>query len=244
MGRKLQCTIVDDDPESHHTIIELLKDSPIGEITHSFYKPTEFIENIHTINVDVVFLDIMFPNDTLQGFDIVPILKSENKIIIFISGKDQFIVEACRYAGAIDVVPKPNTKERLISALVKAWRMTSSPELNKKENELFYIAERKEQVNLLLSDFLFVKTAIGDPRNKEVILKNGKIFTLMDCKFSHLLQLSPKLIQINISQLVSYDIVDGVLHDTIYLKSNTPDEIPRILTLSKTYRQRFKTRIV
>jgi len=240
MSRKLKCIIVDDDPESHQTIIELLKDSPISEITHSFYKPSDLLENIHSITIDVVFLDIMFPNDILQGFDLAPILKAENKIIIFISGKDQFIIEACRYAGAIDVVPKPNTKEKLLSAVAKAWRILSTPMLNHKERALFYIAEKKEQVSLALSDFLFVKTTIDDPRNKEVIMKNGQIVTLMNYKFSDLLQLSSKLAQINISEQISYDIVDSVFFDTIYVKSNAPTSIPKILTLSRQNRRIFK----
>lgn len=236
--------IVDDDPEAHRIIIEQLKDSTIGEVTHSFYKPSDIIANIRIMDIDVVFLDIMFTNDRLQGFDIAPLLKAENKIIIFISGKDKFIVEACRYAGAVDVVPKPNTKERLLSALTKAWKILFALELNKKEHELFFIAGRKEKVSLLLSDFLFAETTIGDPRNKSVALRNGKKVTLMNYTLEQLLQLSPKLAQINRAQLISYDIVDSVLHDTIYLKSDVPYEIPKILTLSRNHRKEFNVNFI
>jgi len=235
---------VDDDPESHQTIIDHLRDSPIGEITHAFYKPSEFLKNIQSLFMDVVFLDIMFTNDTLQGFDIAPMLIAENKIIIFISGIDKFIVDACKYAGAIDVVPKPNTKERLLSALVKAQNMLSVPKETQKERELFFISGRKEKVSLPLSDFLFVNTTIQDPRNKEVTLKNGKSITLMNYKFEQLLLLSCKLAQINKSQLVSYDIVDSVLHDSIYLKADIPREIPKILTLSRNHRKEFKNNFI
>ena len=245
MKRKLKCVIVDDDPEAHLSILELLKNSPIGEITNSFYKPSELIESIHTSDIDVVFLDMIFPNDTLQGLDIAPMLNAENKIIIFISGNNDYIIEACKYAGAIDVIPKPTKKEKLFSALLKAKNIVSGTmESTKKEHELFFIAERKEQISLVVSDIYFVKTATGDSRNKETVLKNGERFTLMDCSFKRLLQLSPKLAQINISELVSYEIVDAILHDTIYLKPNVFDKMPRILTLSKTYRQSFKANIL
>ena len=106
------------------------------------------------------------------------------------------------------------------------------------------MAERKEQISLLLSDIFFVKTAVGDSRNKEVTLKNNEKFTLMDCRFGQLLQLSPRLAQINISELVSYDIVEAVFHDSIYIKSNAPPYIPRVLTLSKTHRKGFKINFV
>jgi DNA-binding LytR/AlgR family response regulator len=244
MERKLKCAIVDDDPEAHVMIMEILKNSPVCEITHSFYKPSDLLDVIHTISIDVIFLDIVFVNDTIQGFDIAPILIGENKTIIFISGKDKFIIEACKYAGAIDVVPKPTTCERLVSAVVKAWKLLSTNELNDKTHELFYIAERKEQISLYLPDFLFIKTPFGDPRNKELIMKNGDKITLMDCKFSKLLKLSHKLAQINISEIISYDILDGVFNDTVLIKPNTPSEIPRVLTLSKTYRQNFKANIL
>ncbi len=245
MERKLKCAIVDDEPKAHQAIIKLLKNSPIAEITHSFYNPSELLKNIKTIGIDVVFLDILFNNDKMQGLELAPILNAENMIIIFISGSHKLIIEACKYAGAIDVVPKPNTKEKLISALFKAkYVMSASHASNHKEHELFFVAERKEKISLLLSDFLYVKTPDGDPRNKELILKSGEKLTLMDCKFSYLLERSPKLVQINISELVSYDIVDGVYHDTIVVRPDAPQCVPRILTLSKTYRKMFNTNFV
>jgi DNA-binding LytR/AlgR family response regulator len=245
MRRKLRCVIVDDDPEAHHTIINQLKDSSIGEIIQSFYKPSDFLDNIYELDFDVVLLDILFNNDRLQGFDVAQVCNAENKVIVFISGSSELIVEACKYVGAIDVVPKPNTKERLNNALVKTWKILfNNIELPKKEHELFFVAERKEQISLLLSDIIFVRTAIGDHRNKEVIIKNGGKLTLMNCTFRHLLQFSNKLVQINISELISYDIVESVFHDIIYIKTTAPKEIPRILTLSKTHRSVFKLNFV
>jgi len=241
MERKLRCAIVDDDQEAHNTIIELLKDSPLGEVTHSFYKPSDLLRDLDSIDIDVVFLDIMFPNDTMQGLDAAPLISAENKAVIFISGRNEFIVEACKYAGAIDVLPKPTNREKLLSALLKVQKIIAgSLEGGHKEHGLFFVAERKEQVSLLLSDIYFVQTAAGDRRNKEILMKSGEKLTLMDCTFGNLLQLSPKLAQINISQLISYDIVEAVLHDTIYLKPHAIAQMPKILTLSKTHRQKFK----
>lgn len=238
MTRKLKCVIVDDDPDSHYCIKEYLKDSSLAEITQSFYKPSEMVENIDALDMDVVFLDIMFPNDKMQGFDIATLLKDQNKIIIFISGKGELIIEACKYVGALDVIPKPNTKERIISALTKAWKVLSPSEQEHKEHELFYVAGRKEKVSLALSDFLFVRTLISDPRNKEVVTKNGKV-VLMNYTMEKLLLLSAKLARINKSELISYDIVESVFYDTIYLKKDIPSEIPKILTLTRNHRKTF-----
>lgn len=245
MERKLRCVIVDDELEAHQTIIELLKDSTVAEVTHSYYRPTDLLKNINNLAIDLVFLDIMFPNDSIQGFDAAQILNAKNIIVIFISGNGSYIIEACKYVGAIDVVPKPNSRERLNSAVMKAWSLVAAHySVSRKEHEFFSVAERREQVCLVLDDILFVKTSSDDPRNKKVILKNSEKLTLMDCKFEDLLNLSVKLARINISELISYDIVEAVLHDTIYLKPNTPPGIPRIVTLSKTYRHFFKTHIV
>ena len=41
------------------------------------------MNNMHAIGMDVVFLDILFMNDTMQGFDLAPVLTAENKIVIF-----------------------------------------------------------------------------------------------------------------------------------------------------------------
>ena len=69
--------------KAHHTIINFLKNSPIGEVTHSFYRPSDLMNDIHAIGMDVVFLDILFMNDTMQGFDLAPVLTAEHKIVIF-----------------------------------------------------------------------------------------------------------------------------------------------------------------
>ncbi len=245
MKRKLKCVIVDDEPNAHQTIVEHLKNSPIGEVIYSFYKPSDFLKKMNEIDFDVVFLDIQFNNDTLHGFHVAAELVVENKIFIFISGHHRLILEACKHAGAIDVVPKPNTKEKLNSALIKASKIIlNTAELPKKEHELFYVAERKEQVSILLTDIFYIKTAERDHRNKEVIVRNGKKMTLMNCTFGQLINLSPKLVQINISELISYDIVDSIFHDIINVKADSPIEIPRTLTLSKTHRKGFKINFI
>jgi DNA-binding LytR/AlgR family response regulator len=245
MEGKLRCVIVDDEWESHQTIIELLKDSMVAEVVQSFYKPSELLKDINNLAIDVVFLDIMFPNDSMQGFDAAQLLNAKNIMVIFISGNGPYIIEACNYVGAIDVIPKPNSRERLNSAVMKAWNMISAHyNTTRKTHEFFSVVERKEQVCLVLDDILFVKTSVEDPRNKKVILRNSEKLTLRDYNFEYLLNLSVKLARINISELISYDIVEAVLHDSIYLRPGFPPGIPRITTLSKTYRHFFKDHIV
>lgn len=243
MEGKLKCIIVDDEPEAHVTLRELVSDSPIAEITEAFYKPSDLLDKLYTLEADVFLLDLVFLNDKLQGLDIAPKLKEANKLIIFISGKNEMVLEACRWAGAVDVIPKPNTKGRLWEALMKAWRMhpaNEGHELHEKSHALFHLAGKREMVNLYLADIYYVRTINGEPRNKEVILKNGKKAILMNYSFEQLHKLCERLVRINESEMVSYDMVGSVGQDTVYTKPDIPPEIPKWLTLSRTYRKTFK----
>lgn len=243
MEGKLKCIIVDDEPEAHVTLRELISDSPIAEITEAFYKPSDLLDKLYTLEADVFLLDLVFLNDKLQGLDIALRLKEANKLIIFISGKKEMVVEACRLVGAIDVIPKPHTKERLWEALWKAWKMhpaNEGHEFSEKSQALFHLAGKRELVNLYIADIYFVRTINIDSRNKEVIFKDGQKVILMNYTFEQLHKLSERLVRINESEMVSYDMVGSVGQDTIYIKPDCPPEIPKWLTLSRTYRKTFK----
>jgi hypothetical protein len=62
----------------------------------------------------------------------------------------------------------------------------------------------------------------------------------MDCKFEDLLRLSPDFVMANRSELISYDIVDGINGEYISLKQNENQKIPKLIPLSPLYKNIFK----
>lgn len=240
MERKLQCIIIDDDPDIHAHIKGFLRESDKAAVTYSFNKCSEFLKKIDSIPYDLVFLDCLFPNDIHNGVDVALILKEIAKEFIFISAKHHSFVEACRMVGALDAMPKPITEKRLLESVDKAFQVIIGSKSGSKKNALFHVKEQKGEINISIVDILYARTHHTDPRNKLVRLKNGISYTFMDCKFDDLLKLSPDFVMANKSELISYDIVEGVSGEFVVLKQYENAKIPRSILLSPLFRNKFK----
>ncbi len=239
MKRKLLCAIVDDDPKSHDTIAEFMKDSTIMELSHHFYNGSDFIKSEPTIKCDLCLLDIMLPD--MSGFDVA---KKINKPYIFISGYKDKILEAIEMEGPIDIVSKPTQAGRLNAALEKGYlRIVGSSNMTEKQYELFNVAEKRGHVNIYLPDIYYAKTDYYDRRNKQVILKSGLSFTFMDCTFDRMLNLSSKLCQVNKSELISIEMLELIEHDIIFLKKMEGVNAPLWVTFSGKYKDHFYGRM-
>lgn len=232
--RKLKCVLVDDDPLLLQIMQDLCENSPVAEITHSFLSPKEFLNSMPTLDFDLCLLDIYMPE--LEGLVLAQLL--EGKPVIFVTGTDSKLKEALDLAP-IDIITKPVRKERLDKALAKAYSLI----YEKKEFALFNIAENKGKVKLKIEDMFFIQSDSSDPRNKKVYLKDGSKCTLMDYTFERLLEISPKLIQVNKSEIVSLDAVEGVNHDVITLKISHGKHKSTEVSLSSSYKKRFLERL-
>ena len=240
MEAKLKCVIIDDDTDVQAAIKGYLKDSNKAVVVHCFEKCTDFIKQMDEIPFDLVFLDCMFPGDTKNGVDVAFALKEIGKEFVFISAKHRSFVEACRVIGALDAMPKPITGKRLAEAIDKAYQLLISSKIGSKKHALFHIKEQKGEINICISDILYVRTHQSDPRNKIVRLKNNLNYTLMDCKFDSLIELSSDFVMANKSELISYDIVEGINGEYILLKQYENGKIPRAIPLSPLFKSAFK----
>lgn len=240
MENKIKCVIVDNDPEAHTIIQRFFKNYDLAEVKYNFYTPTDFLKKMNFLDFDLCFLDCLFINDRIHGAEIAIKLKELNKRFIFTSANHKAFIEACRMGGALDAIPKPNTEQRIKESMEYAYPIIfNSPVNAQKDHELCYVAENKGKINIPISTILYVRTDFIDSRNKLVRLKNNISYTLMDYKFSKLLKLSPKFTLVNRSEVVSYEIVQEIKGEFIYLKQDENRELPRTVMLSKTCKKDF-----
>ncbi len=235
MIKKLRTVAVDDDEYFLSSLLQLCKESPIVEVKDTFTDPTEFLKQAPELIFDLCLLDIQMPG--IDGTTLAQVLN--DKPVIFISGTDHKFRDAIDISP-IDIVTKPIMKDRLYKAFQKAHELL----VEKKEYELFNVAESRRKVNIRLVDIIFVSTDEIDPRNKQVWLKNGEKYTLMNCKMDLLTANSPSLIQVNKSQAVSLEAVHEVEYDLLTLKGITAEDgKPKQITLGMVYRAKFKERM-
>ncbi|OIR01333.1 transcriptional regulatory protein YehT [mine drainage metagenome] len=77
----------------------------------------EGIKMIKEINPDLIFLDIQMPHQS--GFDMLAALGEYNFEVIFVTGYDQYGVQAIKFS-ALDYLLKPVKPDELIKAVTKA----------------------------------------------------------------------------------------------------------------------------
>ena len=235
MQKKLKAIAVDDNKAILSTLEQMCKDSPLIELVKTFTDPNEFLAKAPLLEFDLCLLDIEMPQ--MEGTTLAQILK--NKPIIFISGSDEKYRDALNLSP-IDIVPKPILKDRLYSAFEKAHDQL----IEKIEYELFNVAESSKKIKLKLSDILLVSTDEIDPRNKEVWMRTGEKYTLMNCKIEHLTANSSTLIQVNRGEAVSMEAVHEVEHDLITLKGLLAvNGKPRQITLGAAFKKKFQERM-
>jgi DNA-binding LytR/AlgR family response regulator len=246
MAKKLKCIVVDADKQIHQVIGSLCEGSALAEITNVFDCPKEFIKKQGKLDYDICLLDLSMPE--MNGILVAQLL--DGKPVIFISGVDDKLREAVEFAP-IDIVTKPIKKERLEKAFLRAVKLlggeietrTIALTSKEKEYELFNIAEASEKIRLCIKDIFFVTSDSIDPRNKRVIMRNGEKYTLMDCNFEKILNLSARFVKVNRSEIVSIEAVQKYRHDVITLKCFTEGGHARQVTLNRSFRESFVERL-
>ncbi|MGP8217328.1 MAG: LytR/AlgR family response regulator transcription factor [Bacteroidia bacterium] len=246
MKNKLKCVLVDEDTSLHETVKNLCSSSNLAVVTQSFICPKQFLEAAPNIDFDICLLDLYMSE--MNGIMLAKRLNG--KLVIFVTGVGENLKDAIE-ADPLDILFKPLKKDRFIRAIEKATALLNESKSilhdrgpQEQKYKLFNVAESKEKVRLCLSDIYFVGNDSDDSRNKSIVMKDGKQFTLMRYTFEELLGFCSTLTQVNRSELISIEAVQKVRHDLISLKFNDPREIiVKQVTLNRTYRQSFMSRM-
>ncbi len=155
-------TLIVEDEDSSFEVLEKLLHKYAEQIQVAGRAKTvaQAIEQIETINPELVFMDIDLPDGT--GFDIIRKLKPINFSIIFITAFDQYAVQAFRFS-ATDFLLKPVCEEELLEAIEKV-------KLNEKQKNLDFrlevllanlqaqVSEGKKLILKTLEDIFLVST--------------------------------------------------------------------------------------
>ena len=232
MSRKLKGAVIDDDPFALEMVSDLSKSSKVLEITHKFSSPKIFLNTLPSLDCDVYFLDINMPE--LSGLEVAPMLG--DRPFIFVTGEDAEL-KAALALNPIDVITKPVIPDRFIKATDKLVQYYE--QINQHQYEVFHLAGTREMIRLCINDIMVVMTDEEDCRYKELLMRDGSLHKIAGHNLDSLRAIAPKLVKINIGELVSEDAVDSFTHDTIYLKGIVINGHSIMLSLARTYRRNF-----
>lgn len=113
----IKAILIDDEPESLNSLShDLRTHCPEIEIIGQYDNGKDAIKGIHTLQPDVLFLDIDMPY--INGFDLLEMVPDTSFEVVFTTAHDQYAIQAFRIS-AIDYLLKPIDKDLLISAVKK-----------------------------------------------------------------------------------------------------------------------------
>lgn len=142
---KIKCILIDDEAGNISVLSKYLKKyCPDVEKIAEAESADEAFRLINGTKPDLIFLDIKMPSKS--GFDLLRMFDKINFDVIFISGFDEFAIQAFDF-NAIDYILKPIDYQKLISSVRKAKERI---ELKGKQQNILHLVhsidEKKELV--------------------------------------------------------------------------------------------------
>ena len=250
MKKTIRAILIDDEPFCTAGLeIDLQATCPEIEVIAICNSAKEGLQQIKTLNPDVVFLDIEMP--WMNGFELVELLQPIDFEIIFVTAYDQFAVKAFRLS-AIDYLMKPVERPLLREAVDRLeGRRTNTNVRQQKISQLLSNIKSPITSNPKISvpnrdglDLIPIENIIycqASSSYTEIVLTNGtkklvsrvlKDITFQLDSFDFLRVHQSYLI--NIEHLVSFHRSDGG-----YVKMINGDNIP----VSRRHREELGSRL-
>ncbi len=162
--KKINCVIIDDDPNSVLLIGKYLEGYDEFRKKGAFVCPVRALEALPKLKPELIFLDVHMPK--LNGIEIIKRLGSEFNIILT-TGSGDYALQSYEY-NVIDYLLKPITEERF-SKSINRFKEKKGYNLSKDNIEL---AERVNKTNVL-----FVKEnyqTVQIPLSKIIYLESNR----------------------------------------------------------------------
>lgn len=157
---KLRCIAVDDEPLALSLVCNFIVQTPFLELAGRFSSAIEALKSIHTMEIQLIFMDIQMPN--LNGMELAKVLarnRSESAPrIIFTTAYNHFALESYR-VDALDYLLKPFNYEEFLHAANKAKdyvdRLSNTSIDN--ENDSIFLKVEYKWIKIPLKDILYIE---------------------------------------------------------------------------------------
>jgi DNA-binding LytR/AlgR family response regulator len=189
------------------------------------------------LDFDLCISDIEMPG--IDGLTLANLLK--DKLVIFTTAYKNYAAEAFDI-DAVDYITKPVTKERLEKAVAKALERFNKLELSKK---FIHLNTDKGKSLLYFDQIKYIKTALTDSRDKEVLLADGSLLILKNINFESLLNQLPKsdFCRVNKKEIIAISAVQFFNHNEITHSLQEKKGKSIVSVLSETYRNDFLSKV-
>lgn len=208
----MNCIVVDDEPLAQEILESFIERSTQLRLVKKCSNALEAFEVLHSITVNVIFLDIKMP--VISGLDFIRSLK-DPPVVIFTTAFADYALDAFEME-AIDYLLKPITYERFekcINKLLKIYK----PEI-KEQKKYTYFKVSGQLLKISHAELLYAQSV------KDYILlctTNGNHLTHMTMKYLNELLPSPPFLRVHRSYLVNQAYVNLIDKSNIMVGDKT-----------------------
>lgn len=212
----MNCLIIDDNQIARLTLIQLMGLEPSLNLIGECDNATEGYHKILTDSIDLLFLDIEMPG--MSGIELVKSLGLKQPMIIFITSKRDYAVEAFDLR-VVDFIVKPILPARFLQAVEKAKDIlqTKKNKLNEIADEFIFIRDSNKVRRIRLDEILFLE-ARGDYVK---IAVHEKIYSIHSSLKSVEDKLPPHIfLRVHRSYIINVGKIDTIEGGTLIIDKN------------------------
>ncbi|WP_035653271.1 LytTR family DNA-binding domain-containing protein [Flavobacterium sp. ASV13] len=237
MDTKLKCLLLDDELPGLTYLKMLCEQIPELEIVKTYNNPEKLLSDLANLDFDLLISDIEMPG--IDGLHLAEML--QNKLVIFCTAYKEYAADAFNI-DAVDYITKPVKLERLQKAIAKAVERFDKPDVKKK---FIQLNTDKGKTLLYFNQIQYIKTALGDSRDKTVLLTDGSFLNLKNVKFDTLLNELPDadFCRVNKKEIIAVKAIKFFNHNEIVLHHLEENNKNITLILSETYRADFLKKV-
>ncbi|TDX01196.1 LytR/AlgR family response regulator transcription factor [Dinghuibacter silviterrae] len=171
----IKSILVDDEPRGLSALKVLLKlHCPQVMVAAECRDAQHALEQIETLQPDLVFLDISMPGKS--GLDLLNELRPVRFEIIFTTAHDEFMIQAFKYS-AIDYLLKPVDEDQLVEAVKRAEERIDTKASSRRIDTFLYNIQKAQAPGEM-------KLCIPDMKGFRVILLADVVYCESDSSYT------------------------------------------------------------
>lgn len=153
MLNPLKCVIVDDEPLALGLLASYAKKTPSLQLVGTYSSAIQAMQEMGTIDVDLIFLDIQMPQ--LNGLEFSKTIKETTRIV-FTTAFEQYAIDGYK-VNALDYLLKPISYVDFLQAVNKAIRWFELLNQPKEEVQSIFIKSEYKLIQVDLKNVLYIE---------------------------------------------------------------------------------------
>ena len=209
----IRCVAIDDEPLALKQIADYISRTPFLELVGTYENAMQAIDEMRSVSVDLMFVDINMPN--LSGIDFVKSLERP-PMIIFVTAYSEYAIEGFK-VDAIDYILKPIGYSDFLKSAMKARSlhetlMTRSPK-DKDEKDCLFVKSDYKIIRVSFDDIIYIE---GMREYVRIHLVNAKpIMPLFSLRQLEEQLPSNKFMRVHRSYIVNLTKITAIDHSRI-----------------------------